>query len=85
MARLNFAALIPRVGMPIAAISKARQAYEVEGGLALNEYLRAGVDLNTAIVNARVSRIQLDRRAIRAIVLCVGGVGVFVAREFFLF
>jgi drug/metabolite transporter (DMT)-like permease len=32
----------------------------------------------TAIVNARVSRIQLDRRAIRAIVLCVGGVGVFV-------
>jgi drug/metabolite transporter (DMT)-like permease len=32
----------------------------------------------TAIVNARVSRIQLDRRAIQAIVLCVGGVGVFV-------
>ncbi|MER3389945.1 MAG: DMT family transporter [Microcella sp.] len=32
----------------------------------------------TAIVNARVSRIQLDRHAIRAIVLCVGGVGVFV-------
>lgn len=32
----------------------------------------------TAIVNARVSRIQLDRRAIRAIVMCVGGVGVFV-------
>ena len=32
----------------------------------------------TAIVNARVSRIQLDRHAVRAIVLCVGGVGVFV-------
>jgi drug/metabolite transporter (DMT)-like permease len=32
----------------------------------------------TAVVNARVSRIQLDRHAIRAIVLCVGGVGVFV-------
>ncbi|QOD94647.1 DMT family transporter [Chryseoglobus sp. 28M-23] len=32
----------------------------------------------TAMVNARVSRIQLDRHAIRAIVLCVGGVGVFV-------
>jgi len=33
----------------------------------------------TAIVNARVSRIQLDRYAIRAIVLCVVGVGIFVA------
>lgn len=33
----------------------------------------------TAIVNARVSRIRLDRYAIRAIILCVGGVGVFVA------
>lgn len=32
----------------------------------------------TAVVNARVSRIQLDRHAIRAIMLCVGGVGVFV-------
>lgn len=32
----------------------------------------------TAIVNARVSRIQLDRHAVRAIILCVGGVGVFV-------
>nr|WP_207949215.1 DMT family transporter [Microcella frigidaquae] len=33
----------------------------------------------TAIVNARVSRIRLERPAIRAIVMCVGGVGVFVA------
>lgn len=32
----------------------------------------------TAILNARVSRIRLDRRAVRAIVLCVGGVAVFV-------
>lgn len=32
----------------------------------------------TAVLNARVSRIRLDRRAIRAIVLCVGGVGSFV-------
>lgn len=32
----------------------------------------------TAVLNARVSRIRLDRRAIRAIVLCVGGVGAFV-------
>jgi len=33
----------------------------------------------TAIVNARVSRIRLEGPAIRAIVMCVGGVGVFVA------
>lgn len=33
----------------------------------------------TAILNARVSRIRLERPAIRAIVLCVGGVGIFVA------
>lgn len=33
----------------------------------------------TAIVNARVSRIRLERPAIRAIVMCVGGVGIFVA------
>ena len=33
----------------------------------------------TAVLNARLSRIQLDRYAIRAIFLCVGGVGVFVA------
>lgn len=33
----------------------------------------------TAILNARLSQIRLERPAIRAIVLCVGGVGVFVA------
>lgn len=33
----------------------------------------------TAIVNARVSRIRLDRHAIRAIAMCVSGVGIFVA------
>ena len=33
----------------------------------------------TAIVNSRVSRIPLDRTSIRAIVVCVLGVGVFVA------
>lgn len=33
----------------------------------------------TAILNARVSRIRLERPAIRSIVLSVGGVGVFVA------
>ncbi len=33
----------------------------------------------TAIMNARVSRITLDRRAIRAIAMCVTGVGIFVA------
>lgn len=32
----------------------------------------------TAIVNARVSKVKLDRLSIRAIVLCVGGVGLFV-------
>ena len=32
----------------------------------------------TAIVNARVSGVPLDRISIRAIVLCVGGVGLFV-------
>jgi len=32
----------------------------------------------TAIVNARQSKIKLDRASIRAIVLCVGGVGLFV-------
>ncbi|MCX7522344.1 DMT family transporter [Microbacterium sp. STN6] len=32
----------------------------------------------TAIVNARVSRIRLNRNSIIAICLCVGGVGVFV-------
>lgn len=32
----------------------------------------------TAILNARVSRIRLDHRAIRAIVMCVSGVGIFV-------
>ncbi len=32
----------------------------------------------TALVNARVSGIPLDRISIRAIVLCVGGVGLFV-------
>lgn len=33
----------------------------------------------TAVVNARVSRIKLDRHAIRAIAMCVSGVGIFVA------
>lgn len=32
----------------------------------------------TAVLNARVSRIRLDRRAVRAIALCVGGVAGFV-------
>lgn len=32
----------------------------------------------TAIVNARVTRTRLDAKSIRAIVLCVGGVGLFV-------
>ncbi|PJJ63317.1 DMT family transporter [Compostimonas suwonensis] len=32
----------------------------------------------TSIVNARVSKIKLNRRSIIAIVLCVGGVGLFV-------
>ncbi|MBC7591708.1 MAG: multidrug DMT transporter permease [Salinibacterium sp.] len=33
----------------------------------------------TAIVNSRITKIALDRITIRAIVVCVGGVGVFVA------
>ena len=33
----------------------------------------------TAIVNARVSGIRLDRHAVRAIAMCVSGVGIFVA------
>lgn len=33
----------------------------------------------TAIVNARVSRIRLDRNAVRGIAMCVSGVGIFVA------
>lgn len=33
----------------------------------------------TALVNARVSSIKLDRHAIRAIAMCVTGVGIFVA------
>lgn len=33
----------------------------------------------TAIVNARVTKIRLDRHAIRAIAMCVSGVGIFVA------
>ena len=32
----------------------------------------------TAIVNARVSKVRLDRHAIRAIVLCVAGIALFV-------
>lgn len=32
----------------------------------------------TSIVNARVSKVSLDRKTIRSIALCVGGVGVFV-------
>lgn len=33
----------------------------------------------TAVLNARLSKIKLDRHAIRAIAMCVSGVGVFVA------
>lgn len=32
----------------------------------------------TAVVNARVSKVPLNMASVRAIVLCVGGVGVFV-------
>lgn len=32
----------------------------------------------TALVNARVTKTTLDRLTIRAIVLCIGGVGIFV-------
>ena len=32
----------------------------------------------TALVNARVSHARLDRKAVRAIVLCVAGIGLFV-------
>jgi drug/metabolite transporter (DMT)-like permease len=32
----------------------------------------------TAIVNARVSRVRLDRESIRAIIFCVAGIGLFV-------
>jgi drug/metabolite transporter (DMT)-like permease len=32
----------------------------------------------TAILNARISKVRLERASIRAIVLCVGGVGIFV-------
>ncbi|QHC66938.1 multidrug DMT transporter permease [Rathayibacter sp. VKM Ac-2759] len=32
----------------------------------------------TAVVNARVSRVRLNKASIRAIMLCVGGVGTFV-------
>lgn len=32
----------------------------------------------TAIVNARISKVKLERASIRAIVFCVGGVGMFV-------
>jgi hypothetical protein len=33
----------------------------------------------TAILNARMNHIHLDRKVVRAIVLCVGGVAIFVA------
>ncbi|WP_439565803.1 DMT family transporter [Microcella sp.] len=33
----------------------------------------------TAVLNARISKIKLDRAAIRAIAMCVSGVGIFVA------
>ncbi|MFN4000926.1 DMT family transporter [Microcella sp.] len=33
----------------------------------------------TAVLNARVSKIKLDRHAVRAIAMCVSGVGIFVA------
>jgi hypothetical protein len=32
----------------------------------------------TAILNARISKVRLARASIRAIVLCVGGIGIFV-------
>jgi drug/metabolite transporter (DMT)-like permease len=32
----------------------------------------------TAILNARISKVRLERASIRAIVLCVGGIGIFV-------
>ncbi|GAA3742845.1 hypothetical protein GCM10022239_17920 [Leifsonia bigeumensis] len=32
----------------------------------------------TAVVNARVSKVKLDAKSIRAIAFCVGGVGLFV-------
>ena len=32
----------------------------------------------TAIVNARLSHMPLDRRSVRAIVICIGGIGLFV-------
>ncbi|MEO7373008.1 MAG: DMT family transporter [Terrimesophilobacter sp.] len=32
----------------------------------------------TAIVNARISKVRLERGSIRAITLCVGGIGIFV-------
>ncbi|WP_210481095.1 DMT family transporter [Naasia sp. SYSU D00948] len=32
----------------------------------------------TAVLNARLSRVRLNKRTIRAIILCVGGVGIFV-------
>lgn len=32
----------------------------------------------TAVVNSRVSQVALDRKSIRAIAFCVGGVGIFV-------
>ncbi|MEO7349679.1 MAG: DMT family transporter [Terrimesophilobacter sp.] len=32
----------------------------------------------TAVVNSRVSQVALDRKSIRAIAFCVGGVGLFV-------
>ncbi|MEO7006432.1 MAG: DMT family transporter [Terrimesophilobacter sp.] len=32
----------------------------------------------TAIVNARISKVRIERASIRAIVLCVGGIGIFV-------
>ena len=33
----------------------------------------------TALLNARVSKVRLHRKAIRAIIYCVGGVGIFVS------
>ena len=48
----NLAALVPVVGVPIAIASNARQAYEVEAGLAFHEYLKSGVDYQTAAANA---------------------------------
>jgi drug/metabolite transporter (DMT)-like permease len=48
-------------------------------GLAIVFQLGVVALVMTAILNARISKIKLDRHAIRAIAMCVTGVGIFVA------